>query len=312
MLPYFPFSHRFNDKMGTAPLSDSDRLIDVDQHYESELTLKRQLLRALPAYYFRALPGYEEAQWEVVELLLPRVAQAFPHAFSVKQQAHGWHWTNALLNEAFDFTPGDAASLPLMPLDWMGRQVQEDLLLLAEESVRLVAGSLCFANDWSLEEKLGLPFWQIHAPINGIVEPMMRAAQTLMERLPPGRTVWRLNWSIKVSNQLDMSTRHLPSLKALLAERLTTLTPATIGEQLVVRIERQTLTRLPRSGAVLFTVRTYQNLLAHEASDPERAWHMAQVFRTTPPALLAYKSMTGFMPMLLHYLNSRQSAINSS
>jgi len=34
------------------------------------------------------------------------------------------------LGETTTFTPGDAATLPLAPLDWVGRQVQEDLLVL--------------------------------------------------------------------------------------------------------------------------------------------------------------------------------------
>lgn len=103
-----------------------------------------------------------------------------------------------------------------------------------------------------------------------------------------------------------MTSRHLPAFKKRLAEHLPRLTPETIGEQLYIRIERQTLTRLPQSGAILFGIHTYQNLLANEVTDPERATCLAQVFRTTPPAMLAYKSMTAFMPALLDYLSANE------
>ncbi len=136
----------------------------------------------------------------------------------------------------------------------------------------------------------------------------MRAAHKLMERLPVGRPVWRLNWSVKVTNQLDMTSRHKPTLDQLLADRLPALTPDAIGQQLYLRIERQTLTRLARSGAVLFTVRTYQNLLADEvAARPDAAERLLQVLSTTPPAMLDYKSMTPFMPALLTYLTQQTS-----
>ena len=302
MLPYFPFGQQFNDKMGTASLSETDRLIEVDEQYCDEIALKRKLLAELPGYYYQAIPGHETAQWEVLELVLQNLVQFSPDQFTLRQTGNRWHWINYLLNEEIKFIFGDSATLPLEPLDWVGRQVQEDLIFLADDDTRLVAGQLCFANDWCLDEKMGLPFWQIHAPIVPIVEPMMQAAQKLMVRLPIGRPVWRANWSLKVSNQLDMTSRHAPTLKQLFIDQLPYLTPATIGDRLYLRVERQTLTRLPQSNAILFGIHTYQNLLDHEAANPERAKRMAQVFSTTPPGMLAYKGMVDYLPTLLQYL----------
>ncbi|AQG80933.1 heme-dependent oxidative N-demethylase family protein [Spirosoma montaniterrae] len=302
MLPYFPFGDRFNDKMGTRPISESEPLVEVDGHYQTETDLKRRLLGEYINYYYQAQPGHETAQWDVLALILQNLVRFSPGQFSLTTNGNRWQWHNALLNETTDFIFDDASTLPHDPLDWVGRQVQEDLVLLAGNDARLVAGQLCFGNGWCLDEKIGLPFWDIHAPITPIVEPMMQAAQTLMTRLPVGRPVWRLNWSVKVTDQLDMTNRHTPALDRLLADTLPTLTPATIGEKLFIRIERQTLTRLPRSGAVLFGIHTYQNLLAHEAANPERAAGMKRVFETTPAAMIAYKSMAGFLPTLLTYL----------
>ncbi len=290
--------------MGTYPLSKNDRLIEIDAHYLAEVPLKRELLAELPDYYFQALPGHETAQWEVLELVLQNMTRFSPEHFSYRQEGNQCHWHNHLINEEITFTPGDTETLPYAPLDWVGRQVQEDLIILAGDDASLVAGQLCFANDWCLDKKMGLPFWQIHAPIVPIVEPMMRAAQKFMERLAVGRPVWRTNWSMKITNQLDMSSRHTSALNQLLADRLPYLTPETIGDQLYIRSERQTLTRLPRSGAILFGIHTYQNLLANEvATRPGAANRLARVFVTTPPAMLAYKGMTQFLPTLLQYLN---------
>ena len=305
MLPYFPFGQQFNDKMGTYPLPESDRLIEIDEHYLAEITLKRRLLTEWPGYYYQALPGHETAQWEVLEAVLHNLVRFQPDQFTLRQEGDHWHWQNHRLGEQTTLRYGDRTTLPLDALDWVGRQVQEDLVLLAGAAAALVAGQLCFGNGWCLDEKMGLPFWDIHAPIVPIVEPMMQAARKLMERLPVGRPVWRVNWSVKVTDQLDMTSRHTPVLDRQLTDRLPHLTPDAIGGQLFVRIERQTLTRLPRSGAILFGIHTYQNRLEREASDPDRARRMAQVFQTTPPAMLAYKGMTDFAPALIQYLNSR-------
>src|SRR6266567_3575328 len=60
-----------------------------------------------------------------------------------------WVWRNRLLDNETHFVLGEHDSLPLPPLDWVGRQVQEDLLILrgtTEDGMSLVAGHLCFPN----------------------------------------------------------------------------------------------------------------------------------------------------------------------
>lgn len=305
MLPHFPFGERFNDKMGTSPLGDGEGRAEVNEAYADEIALKRALLAENRGYYFQAQPGTEAAQWEVLGLLLHDLHRLDAGRFFLEKDGDAWRWRNGLLGEETDFVFGNSDTLPLAPLDWVGRHVQEDLLVLDGSPPALVAGQLCFANDWSLGEKLGLPFTAIHAPVGDSVAPMLRAAGTFVERLPPNRPVWRLNWSFKHSPELDQTTRHAPRLKAELARLAPALTPATAGERLFVRVERQTLTRLPRSGAVLFTVRTFQNRLADEAADPTRAARMLAVLRTTPPGLLEYKSIAPFLEPLLAYLARR-------
>lgn len=310
MLPHFPFGQQFNEKIGTSLLTEADSLIDVDRHYLEEIGLKRQLLNELPDYYFQALPGSEMAQWDVLELLLDQLARHYPNQFSVKKEGSRWHWENRLLNETASFTFDNTDTLPLPPLDWVGRQVQEDLLVLAGPEPSLVAGQLCFANAWCLNEKMGLPFWAIHAPITDIVTPMMRAAQKVMERLPAGRPLWRLNWSIRATDQLDLTSRHTPTQHTQLATLLPHLTADTMGEHLVVRIEYQTLTRLPRSQAILFGLHTYQNRLDHELAErPGAAQNLLNVLQTAPPALLDYKGITPFLAPLLAGL-SAQAAVD--
>lgn len=309
MLPYFPFGQQFNDKIGTLLLTDADPLIDADEHYLAEVALKRQLLSEQPDYYFQAMPGYETAQWDVLDLVLTSAARTAPDSFTLRQDGNHWRLQNHRLNEETTFVFGDTATLPQKPLDWVGRQVAEDLLVLAgDEATTLVAGQLCFGNSWDLDEKLGLPFWEIHAPITPIVEPMMRAAQKLMERLPVGRAVWRLNWSLKLSDQLDMTSRHTPAFDQLLADRLPGLTSDVIGNQLFIRIERQTLTRLPRSGAVLFGIHTYLNRLDRELTErPGGAERLTRVLETAPPALLDYKGISPYLKPLLAHLRHYDS-----
>jgi len=78
-----------------------------------------------------------------------------------------------------------------------------------------------------------------------------------------------------------------------------------IGEQCLLRIERQTLSRLPRTGAILFTIHTYQTTLDEVLQNVEQARCMLSVLRTTPQELLVYKNIEPYVDVLLNYIESR-------
>lgn len=306
MLPYFPFGNEFDHRMGTALLRPDETLVEVDEHYPTEIARKRALLTQDHRYYFQARPGTELAQWDVLERLLTEAATHYPDHFSLTQNGPDWHWQNYLLNEDQHFTFGQPDTLPLAPLDWVGRQVQEDLLILsAEEGAALVAGQLCFPNGWCLDDKFGQTFLGIHKPAPDAVQPTLQAAQKLLERIPTHRPVWRASWNFKITDQLDLSTRYSASYNDDLSQRAPDMAPDTIGDQLFIRVERQTFTRLPRSGAILFGIHTYQNLLAREAFRYDRARRMLNTLRTTPRDMLTYKAIAPFERPLLEFLEQQ-------
>lgn len=306
MLPYFPFGDEFDHRMGTTPLRPEETLVEVDEHYSSEIRHKRELLAYDHRYYFQAQPGTETAQWDVLERLLPEAAQQYPHHFSLTRSGADWHWQNHRLGEEYRFVFDDSDSLPLAPLDWLGRQVQEDLLILsADGTASLVAGQLCFPNGWCLDDKFGQTFLGIHRPAPTMVQPTLQAAHKLLERIPVHRPIWRASWNFKITSQLDMSTKYSATYSDNLTRLAPTLTPDTIGEQVYIRIERQTFTRLPRSGTVLFGIHTYQNALTNEAIQYDRARRMLGTLRTTPREMLIYKAIAPFEHALVGFLEQQ-------
>ncbi|WP_218031050.1 heme-dependent oxidative N-demethylase family protein [Dictyobacter aurantiacus] len=290
--------------MGVRALGAGD-VIEIDpDHYHAEIALKQRLLTEDAAYYFQALPRTESAQWEVLELLLPQLAARYPQWFTLKVEQGRWHWHNRLLNEYTEFRPGTLADLPLLPLHWLGRQLQEDLLVLdgnMETGFPLVAGLLCFPNSWCLQEKLGQSFLAIHGPVPSFERQLGRSSLLLLQRLKAGRPVWRLNWAFRSTPRLDITPRAADEVQ----RSYTNLSEDTIGEQCWLRVERQTLTRLPEMGAILFTVHTYQTSVAEIVVDPVAARKMERVLTTTPPEMRAYKGISPFIESLLGYLQRR-------
>ncbi len=294
IVPYFPFPPAFDMKMGTAPLDALHPVVEIDQLYKNEVELKRSLLDEDHLYYYQSQSNSLPAQWEVLEKILTSLHRAHPEKFHLQA-----------LSEKTDFTFGETSSLPCEPLDWVGRQVQEDLIVLNEASI-VVAGQLCFPSGWCLDEKMGQHFVKVHAPLPSLMNPMIQAADKLIERIPAHRPIGRTNWGFRVCDQLDLSSRHRESYNDLLNRVSSTLEIEDVGEKIYFRIERQTLSRLPLSGHVLFTIHTYNSLMKEEVSDKHRASSMLSFLKTVPEELLAYKLMTPYAGKLIRFLEVNQ------
>jgi hypothetical protein len=305
MIKYFPFTEKFDLKMGTSALSADQPFIECDVEYATEVLLKRKLLEEDHKYYFRANQNTDEAQWEVVEKVLTTLAAYYPELFKLEQKGNQWHWENQHLKEQQAFTFGDSTTLPLQPLDWVGRQIQEDLIILNKESI-LVAGQLCFPSGWSLEEKLNRHFLEIHAPLPPLLNPMIQTAGNFIERIPVTKTFIRNNWGFRIGNALDLSSKHTLLYRALLDGVGFQLTHDTVGNAVYLRVEHQTLSRLPVSGYILFTIHTYQSLLAEEAKNKDRMRILSSFLKTIPTELLDYKLMTPFAATLMGYIEQQQ------
>ena len=71
----------------------------------------------------------------------------------------------------------------------------------------------------------------------------------------------------------------------------TAITPDNAGERLYLRVERQTLRRLPQSGAILFGIRVHSYQMARAITTRADAVRLAEAVRALPEATVHYKSL---------------------
>jgi dimethylamine monooxygenase subunit A len=301
MIRYFPFTSSFEMKMGTVPMRATDFVVETDEQYDHEIALKLKLLEEDHAYYYQSLPEAKTAQWDVLEKVLDDLVISRPELFSVQKKGDHWQVTNLPLQETTSLIIGEDFSLPIEPLDWIGRHVQEDLIILNKEGV-VIAGQLCFPSGWSLGEKLGKQFMDVHAPLPPMAMPMLKAANTFMERIPVNKSFMRNNWGFRLGDQLDLSSKYSLDYRQRLADELPGLSHAEFGQRIFLRVEHQTLTRLPRSEFVLFTIHTYHHSLEEIVEDLEQARILHSFLSQTPAALTDYKVMTPLIDPLIRYL----------
>jgi hypothetical protein len=117
----------------------------------------------------------------------------------------------------------------------------------------------------------------------------------------PERPVWRLNWSLTDDPTLFQPVGHGRQ------DTDPDITPENAGARIFLRVERQTLRRLPRTGAVLFTIRTHQRPLEVLADRPQELARLAVAVKGLPEETARYKSITPFREALLAYLDGAAS-----
>lgn len=131
----------------------------------------------------------------------------------------------------------------------------EDLCLLTkaegEKVYRLIGAAVGWPSDWHPGDKIGLPLRALHAPIAGYEEQLATGVDRFMETLKPGPIYARCNWFIAATGKRRWLEHRSP------AQAFAHVTPDNAGETLFVRSERQTLRRLPKTGAILFTIGIY-------------------------------------------------------
>jgi hypothetical protein len=161
------------------------------------------------------------------------------------------------------------------------------------------AGIITSQADWSLDFDVGMNFFEWHGPVPlaheaGVFE---RALKFLLN-LQIGSPVRRLNWTMTVNPRLDTSPENYPKW----GKDRTTITPENVGEKLHLRVELQGLFRLPRSNAILFSIRGYLMSLEQIATVPKWGRRLPRVLKTLPPELIDYKGLVRYRQTAIDWL----------
>ena len=275
--------------MGIKAL-DLEDWIEIDRRFVDQLAERRRLLTASPVAVLAMLSEGEAGARELLELLLDHLPERFPEHY---RRSRG-RIDNLTTGEGFEIAAWEEA-----PLALAGRLVQEDLCLMqaSPEGYRLVAAVLCFPAHWRLGDKLGRPLDAIHAPVPGFDQRLATPAARFFAGIRVERPVWRVNWSLVDTPALFLPPEHRGHPREVAAGRA--------GEQLWLRVERQTLRRLPRSGDVVFGIHTYVDPLAEAIDSPDAARALAARIREMPEPMARYKSILPIRAPLLAWLDEQ-------
>ena len=295
MSPYFPFTGEpYPPTMGVKPL-DLAAWLEPDGSLADDLAEKSRVLASARDLVLRVDSDPEkaraatEAAEELYAELERHVIQYHLTHYALSDSGIRIHSTGEVVSAG----NGDAAER-LAPLAAL---IQEDVCLLSPTSPpRLAAGLVCFPSRWNIAEKIGLDAAAIHQPVPGFARTLAQPATSFLERITPERAFWRLNWTIHDSN-----VRFAPHP----VRSRTDLTEDNVLASTFLRVERQTLRRLPMTGFVVFTIRTYIDRLDGLVADPDRRERLRRTLDSMPDDAVAYKGMATFIAPLRRALAGR-------
>ena len=253
-------------RVGARNLEPSQWVSERDVDWPRTIAMKRALVAERPREVVACLPGAEEACDEVAAGVLASVGESPSMSSGI----------DALV---------DAALL-----------VADDLCIMQEDGNGvpvLTAAVLCSPNRWRLAEKIGGTMTTIHAPVARYDTDLDSPVNAVMKRLTPDRPIWRINWGL--SNHAALFQPETPPA-----------TPDMDPGDLWFRVEWQTLRRLPVTGAMLFTIRTYvEKLSDFVLRDVQVVHDFAEHVRSLEDNVAQYKSIAPYRSGVYDYLSAR-------
>lgn len=170
---------------------------------------------------------------------------------------------------------GDAVALNREALRRLPMRMTEDVAVMQLDGERdaLVMGNICLPSSWRLEEKIGRPFVEVHAPVPGIP---LEGAGAIVRSLATKGPYERFAWGLTNFDVLDQEAGVHADVQP---------------QPLFVRVERQTTHPLPECDAWIFLIHP-ENVSVERLSREQRHL-LARAVESMSDEQAAYKGLCG-------------------
>ena len=283
---------------------DLNEWIELDNqwmHFHQEKHARLATERA--SHLCKTAPEAQDAALETMELLSEYLVHRYPSLFEFDFSTRKKHIRIKATDELLPIESDD-------PLKYAGLLIQDDLALMIEGEdgqYYLKGGSIVLPGFWRLKDKFNMSLAQIH--LSGDVPKFQEKLQHSMERffrkLVPESPVIRHNYFIQTDEHLSWSESIGSEDQFGIGWDNAKLDPPI--EKVHFRTERQTLRRLPRSGAILFTIRPYFIPIVDICKEPGLPERLGSAIRSWPDDVSRYKGKKAYEGVLLDYLDQKEA-----
>ena len=253
---------------------------------------------------FRMQPGLQRVSCENLHLTpLDPQGRLYAEKRAVLESSRSRH-----VVAGFDPGPALDAIAARSTRPW--RDSQTPLELAFEEDFAVLDGAsgslpwlcVCVPSHWAPEDKLGLGFAALHAPVADNAA-LVAAAQQLVALATAGDCWERWVWTISASSRYDQHPR-----RHARTPWPQTQDPETFARQCWLRAERQVFFPVGQTTRQsVFAIRVMLQPLAQAVQTPRQARRMHDSLASMSAAVLEYKKLGAAREPLLRWLTSRST-----
>ncbi|KAH8698908.1 hypothetical protein BGW36DRAFT_396546 [Talaromyces proteolyticus] len=286
-------SRKFRITMGLRKL-DMQNWLTVDKNYMKEHDIRHSLLRDERKSVYECLPESRDACDEVLELVSDFLCERYPSMFQMKRDGLKTEIHNSKTGETFVFGGQESG---MESLEIAVRMAMEDLNVLmqnADGEYYLAASATLFPVGWAVKQRIGWTIAQIHGPVPQWKEKIGQSVNKFFCRLTPESPMERSNYFMETKNLNEGLGNTL-----FRPDGLTEQEPGPFMDNILLRRERQTFRRLPRTGALVFSVKTTLNTL--DELPPDQLGALATEIQSWPEDMARYKGRDIWGQAVLDY-----------
>ncbi|KAK5626392.1 hypothetical protein RRF57_002107 [Xylaria bambusicola] len=290
--PYRPFRWPYHQTMSLTKL-EPDWWIELESTYKERIAQRKNLYAKHGPGVLQWLPGSELACKELMEMAIQFICARYPMYFILSEDKL---W---LENKILGIRANIREKHPLLILL---DHVPEDFAITLRDPdtgyYAFRAGVICSAMGWSLGTKIGLKLDEIHQPVPDYKEKMkfsmdryfsqapleiipavLRSSHSFFSKMPTHKPIQRGSWDLEVDKPLFVapgSDRHAQDGD---------LSPSRIH----LRVDWQTLRRLPLSGAIVFNFKALFTPIEEFRTEARIPSLLLQVLSHAKGNLMEYK-----------------------
>lgn len=289
--PWRPFRWPYHQTMSIFRL-DINHWLDMDKFYIHYLKQKQDIFDEHGNDHFDWLPESQDACEELLETVVDHMLIRYPNLFKTTEK--GIH--NLITDEELDLTQ----PLEHHPLWYISKMAKEDFYVVKQRDDGkhyLVAAAVPFPGGYfKISDKLGKYIDLIHAEVPYYNEKLKSSMERWFSKLKPAEPVERASWYFTWDHELLCSRVYMvPEGENM---------PADVKyEDFTIRVERQTLRRLPKSKAIIFTNHPVFYHLDEMKDEPGVPSIMKKVLLEAPEKISEYKNFHAIQDHLVPYLD---------
>jgi len=220
---------------------EPDWWLEIDKNYRATIEQRRGLYKQYGKKLLDYLPGSELACKELMEMCLQFYCARWPKYFSLSKDKRIFH--NGLLNEDTDIKS-------MHPLNVLMNNVPEDFAVVLRDhedgQYYFRAGVVCSSLGWNVGTKIGMNLDDIHIPIPVYKERMSFSMNRHFSKMLTESPIQRGSWGLEIGTPLYMPQGD-PHEEFRKIQK-----PDLTIEECNLRVDWQTLRRLPLSAGVVF------------------------------------------------------------